>query len=387
MKKIIIVNNNFETGGVQISLNNLLKELHDKFDITILVFSKQGAGIESVPKDVKIISVKSPYKYLGSSQNDMKGKPIKYLFRAIWASLCRIFGRAFVIKLMGIFQRKITGYDIAISYLHEASPKVFYGGCNSFVLKHISAPQKITWLHGDFTLCGANNKYSEKIYRRFDKIVACSDGTKAAFIKCMPHLAEKCFAVRNCNDYKSIRSLSQPAVIYDKDHFNIITVARLSAEKGIDRALNAIRYCSDKGYKIKYHIVGYGTEEPKLKALTEELGLVSNVVFYGKQTNPYKYIANADLFLLTSYHEAAPMVFDESLSLGVPVFATETTSTTEMILERQGGYVCKNDQKSINKTLLDILQNTNDIGEISNKLRSIKFSNDEITENLANILN
>jgi len=110
-------------------------------------------------------------------------------------------------------------------------------------------------------------------------------------------------------------------------------------------------------------------------------------VFYGKQTNPYKYIANADLFLLTSYHEAAPMVFDESLSLGVPVFATETTSTTEMILERQGGYVCKNDQKSINKTLLDILQNTNDIGEISNKLRSIKFSNDEITENLANILN
>ena len=38
MKKIIFVINNLETGGVQKSLQNLLKEIHNKYDINLLTF-------------------------------------------------------------------------------------------------------------------------------------------------------------------------------------------------------------------------------------------------------------------------------------------------------------------------------------------------------------
>ena len=38
MKKLVFVTNNLETGGVQISLLNLIKEIHDDYEITVFSF-------------------------------------------------------------------------------------------------------------------------------------------------------------------------------------------------------------------------------------------------------------------------------------------------------------------------------------------------------------
>lgn len=42
MKKILIVNNNLDMGGIQKSLVNLVKEVYEEYDITLLLFSKSG---------------------------------------------------------------------------------------------------------------------------------------------------------------------------------------------------------------------------------------------------------------------------------------------------------------------------------------------------------
>ena len=42
MKKILIVNNNLDMGGIQKSLVNLVKEVYKEYDITLLLFSKSG---------------------------------------------------------------------------------------------------------------------------------------------------------------------------------------------------------------------------------------------------------------------------------------------------------------------------------------------------------
>ena len=56
MKKLIIVNNNMKIGGVQKSLTNLLHSIHGRYDITLLLFSKNGALLADIPEDVKVIS-------------------------------------------------------------------------------------------------------------------------------------------------------------------------------------------------------------------------------------------------------------------------------------------------------------------------------------------
>ena len=215
MKKILIVNNQLEVGGVQTSLLNLLKEIHNKFDVTLLLFNIKVEYMEKIPPNVKVITTKSPFKHFGMLLKDVRKKPFLWIKRAFWVLLTKIFGRAFTIKLMLPFQKKLSGYDCAISFLHESSQKNFYGACNDFVLDRTNAKMKIGWIHGDFSLCGANNKYSHKLYPRFDKVVACSEGTRDVFLKCIPACKEKCFTIRNCNDYEMIKLKSQPAIDYN----------------------------------------------------------------------------------------------------------------------------------------------------------------------------
>ena len=387
LKKIIIVNNNLEIGGVQTSLINLLKEISDKYDVTLLLFHAKPNKIAELPEKVNVIVINSPFKHFGMSSKDCKPYSFTYFARAFWVILAKCFGRSFIIKFMFPFQKKYRGYDCAISFLHEGNPQNMYGGCNEFVLRKIEADQKIGWVHCDFGLCGADIKKSRKIYERFDKIVACSDGCKSAFLNCYPEFVDKTFSVRNCNDYERIGILSQNnSVEYDKSCFNIVTVARLSQEKAIERAIVAISECIKLGYIINYHIVGAGSEEDFLRKKVIEMGLEKMVKFYGNQSNPYPYIKKADLFLLTSHHEAAPMVFDEAKFLGIPILATKTTSTYEMIEKDGCGIVCENTQDDITKKMVFVLSSSEALPQIRDNLKKIEFSNDKSVKDLTNVL-
>lgn len=385
MKNIIFVINNLSTGGVQESLLSLIRAIHHQYNVTLVSFC--GVGANTLPADVKLIVPHSPFRYFGAAQWELKNKPLQCAVRSAWAVLTRLFGRSFTIQLMLPFQKKLGDYDCAISYLHEAPQKSFYGGCNEFVLKKIKAKKKVTWLHCDFELCGANSKASEKIYQQFDEIVACSEGTKRAFLRCMPQFKDKCVAIRNCNDYENIRMLAGDGIQYDKSEFNIVTVARLSKEKGIERAIEAVKRCVKKGYKLHYHIVGSGDQAEHLKELTGDYGLENAVTFYGNQNNPYPYMKNADLFLLPSYHEAAPMVFDEAACLGVPVLATETTSTDEMITESGFGFVCENSQDGIADGLMKVLKNPDSLVEIKKSLENCQFTNQDKINKVSEVIN
>ena len=385
MKNVIFVINNLSTGGVQSSLLNLIRAIHCRYNVTLVSFC--GIGTNSLPADVKLLIPHSPFRYFGVAQGELKNKPLRYVARFAWAVLTEVFGRSFVIRMMLPFQRILGDYDCAISYLHEAPPKSFYGGCNEFVLKKIKAKKKVTWLHCDFELCGANSKASEKIYQQFDEIVACSEGTKRAFLRCMPQFKDKCVAIRNCNDYENIRMLAGDGIQYEKSEFTIVTVARLSKEKGIERAIEAVKRCVKKGYKLHYHIVGSGDQAVYLKKLTEDYGLENVITFYGNQSNPYPYMKNADLFLLPSYHEAAPMVFDEAACLGVPILATETTSTDEMITESGSGFVCENSQDGIADGLIKVLKKPDSLIEIKKALQQCQFTNQDKINKVSEVIN
>lgn len=381
MKRILFVINNLETGGVQKSLLNLLKEINKLYDVTLLSFFGNAAFEKELPKNVKLIVIKSPFKHLGMSKKDININIFLYFSRTVWVVLTKIFGRSFVIKIMSLFQRKLGYYDCAISYLHEGPQKNLYGGCNEFVLKKIKAKKKIAWLHCDFEHCGANNEHSRNIYPKFDRIVACSDGCGKSFLRCLPDLTDKVVVIRNCNDYKAIITAASNGINYDDSFFNIVTVARLSEEKGIERGIVAIESCIKAGLQVHYHIVGSGDQENKLKQMVVDHQLENAVFFYGNRKNPYPYIINADLFLLPSYHEAAPMVFDEAACLGVPILSTKTTSTDDMILASGNGYVCDNNTEAIYENMKWILQHKDDLKMIKHNMMSKSYSNqDSIVE-------
>lgn len=381
MKKIIIVNNNMKVGGVQKSLYNLLWAIHDQYDITLYLFSKTGEYADQLPSDIKVIVCTSLFRYLGVSQGEC-GSPYDRLARGLLAALCKVFGRSFVIRILGWSQKElIDEYDIAISYLQNGRLKSFYGGVNEFVLQKINARQKIAFLHCDYYNCGANSAPNNKLYYGFDRIAACSDGCRGAFIEVVPELTEKCCTVRNChrNEIIKKKALENP-VVYEEGRIHVLIVGRLAHEKAIDRAIKAAAYGLDRLIPVSLHIIGDGNMMEPLKELAASLRIQDAVHFYGEQQNPYRFMINADLLLITSYHEAAPMIIDEARILGIPVLTVKTTSSEEMVLDSHCGWVCENSQEGIDRCLMEILTHPSCLEQMKTSLKDNVIDNTEALE-------
>ena len=95
------------------------------------------------------------------------------------------------------------------------------------------------------------------------------------------------------------------------------------------------------------------------------------------QQNPYRFMKQADLFLLPSYHEAAPLVFTEAKCLGVPILSTRTASVQEMILDDRAGWVCENTTAAIVHSLQEICRHREALQEKREELSLKTYHNGE----------
>ncbi len=387
-KKLLIVNNNFDTGGVQRSLANLLNLIHEEYDITLFVFSATGDYSKRIPDDVEVLEANPILNLLGISQKQAKTKGMAlYLLRGALAFYTKLINCHLPIFLMVSTQKKLMDFDVAISFLHNDTGKLLYGGCNDFVIRRVESKKKVAFLHCDFSEYGGNTRHNRKSYRKFDKVAAVSEGCKKSFVKAVSDMEDRTHCVYNCHNYTEYKEMAKKdPVYYPGDILNIVTAARIDDGKGIIRTVKVLKEIKDEGYRFCWHVLGDGNKKIQVEELVRSLGLENEVILYGNQKNPYRYIKNADLFLLPSYHEAAPMVFGESKSLGVPVITTETTSARDMILEDREGTVCENSSKGIYRALKAVLNDPSKLNRWKLYLSNKSYDNNLALEQFRKLI-
>lgn len=387
-QKVIIVSNNLATGGIQKALVNLLNEIKDQYDVTLFLFSDSGDYQNKIPNTIKVIKANAYLKLLGISQSESKKIGMfHYIIRAVLVLWTRIFSNNFPINFLLLTEAKLPTYDIAISYVHNPPDKLFYGGCNEFVLKKVEASRKCAFVHCDYLNYGGNTEKNKKIYKNFNRIATVSEGCKSHFIMAIPDLINKTYTVRNCHNFIEItRKAHRSPYLYDSEFFNIVTVARLSEEKGIIRAIDVMYELIKKGYKICWHLIGDGSQRNIIEKKIFEYGLEETIIVHGNQKNPYKFMVNADLFLLPSYHEAAPMVFEEAKCIGLPILTTNTTSAFEMVEKSNAGWTCENSMYGIKEKLIYILDNRTELSKIKENLKNQQFNNELALKEFNNVL-
>lgn len=353
MKKILIVNNNLDMGGIQRSLINLLREIHKEYDVTLLLFSRSGSLLDEVPETVKVITPCKIYRILGLTKDELKKYPFLFVLKAFLIKYTALFSRRSAMKLLGLFQKKIKGYDVVISYSHLPNHKYFGNGCGDFVLDHTVCQNKVCLIHCDYLHSGCMTEQNNAEYREFHKIACCSDSVREGFIKGTNLPQSRVYTLRNFYNLDIIGLANNDPYIYDSHCINMVTVARLSTEKGIDRAIDALFHSGRTD--IKYYIIGDGQQKSILQDKIANYHMENQVFLLGEKQNPYRYMLNADYLLVPSLHEAAPMVFDEAKIIGLKIISTNTTSAKEMV-DTTAGIVC-DDIEDVKNTFANLEKN------------------------------
>lgn len=83
---------------------------------------------------------------------------------------------------------------------------------------------------------------------------------------------------------------------------------------------------------IQLVILGQGVYYNKLEKLVQSLNLKECVHLMGAKSNPYKYMYNADIFVLTSLYEGFPNVLVEAMSVGLPIVSVDCKSGPRELL-------------------------------------------------------
>ena len=350
MKKILIVSNNMNVGGIQKSLLELLKALDrdGSFEVSLFCCHQTGAFLDQIPEGVKMLSEHPLAKMSELPLSACKKQGASYyLLRLCFSLWSKIFTKALPAWLLCRLMGRIgEDYDVAISYAQPIRDQDFCNLTNEIVLECVRAKRKATFVHCDFGMYGGNTKRNRRLYRKFDAVAAVSHSVRDRFVSIIPELEERTFTVYNFCDSEGILALANESpVSYERP--TVVTVARLSEEKGLVRCVPLFASLREKGYDLEWRIVGGGPMKDALEAEIKKYGMEDAICLAGQQINPYRYMKNARFFLLSSFHEAAPMVFDEAATLGVPILSTATLSASELVEKRGIGAVCENNGEAI----------------------------------------
>lgn len=123
----------------------------------------------------------------------------------------------------------------------------------------------------------------------------------------------------------------------NKDDIVLLSVGRLSKEKGCLNLLNAFNKIYKKNKNIKLVYVGDGPIMDIMKNQIDELNLTRSVILSGHHRVVQPYYEAADIFICPSDTEGLSNVILEAMAYSLPVVATEVGGNPEIIKDQMNG--------------------------------------------------
>jgi glycosyltransferase involved in cell wall biosynthesis len=177
----------------------------------------------------------------------------------------------------------------------------------------------------------------------------------------------------------------------------ILTIARLTAKKGLPTVYRALKILADSGLEFEHILIGDGEERESILQLIKDLGLTSVTRWLG--TRPHHVVLEhyraADLFVLgcevaaNGDRDGIPNVLIESMAMGVPVVATDISAIPELVQNEKTGLLAPPGQPG---KLAEAMQRMLIDAELRNRLTAAarehvlrEFDNGTLVRDLAEI--
>ena len=180
-------------------------------------------------------------------------------------------------------------------------------------------------------------------HKKLDAIICQSQDMADDFSKTYKIEPTKLHIVNNPISNK----LALKSLLPESSIKKIITVGRLSKEKGHERLLHILAKLE---LPFTYTIIGDGNEKAAIFKLAELLKLTDKIKYISYTDTVERYLANSDLFIQGSFVEGFPNALLESCAVGTPVVAFNAPGGTKEIIENSiNGFLVNSSEEFLDK--------------------------------------
>lgn len=358
-KKLLFMIINMNIGGTEKALLSTLQAIDkNKNDVTILMMENYGGFLNDIPDWVTIEYVKK-YKNMKFILNNplhitainflKKGRLLKFIYMVYQYIIYKVMReQSSLFKyILKNYKTLDVEYDIAIAY---AGPMDFI---SYFILNKVKSKKKIQWIHFDVTKIGFNINFASKWYSKFDRIFVVSKEGKEKLDSIIPSIKDKTEVFCNIVCRQTIEKMAEKDNVFedDFDGIRIVTVGRLTREKGHDITIPILDKLIRDGYKIRWYCIGEGNRRTEYEKLIEKYNLKENYILLGAKSNPYPYIKKCDIYVQPSIHEGYCISLAEARCLNKPIVATDFAGANEQLKHGKTGMIVKRNEKEIYESI------------------------------------
>lgn len=297
-------------GGAERVVVNLANALAERDDLNVYLFlCKTGGHYE------KIISPKVRVESLGEGGTALAVFPLVRQLRKRSISVC-IGAMPTANSIACLAKRFVPGLRVILTEHNDIRPQLALGS------------QRWTKKYTPVLI--------RHLYAQSDRIVCVSRGVGEFVASVSNRLQPKIRVIHNPVYSPSIKTLAAEPLhepVFGEAEIKLMTAGRLTQQKNIALFVRAVALLVERGLKVRACILGEGPELPALQALVEQLRLTEQVRFLGFQDNPYKYMAQADVFVMSSIWEGFGNVLVEAAACGARIVTTDCPSGPREIVE------------------------------------------------------
>lgn len=330
MKKITILALHLSTGGVEKSIATLSNILAKRYEVEIIANYQIGEKPSfDIDKNVKIRylmpNLKPNAKEFKSALK--RFQLIRVLKEGTKAIKILYLRRALMIKAI-----KSLDCDIAIStrYIHSRL-------LGKYANKNIV---KIAQEHNN----NGNKRYVSKILKslkNIDYFIPVSKQLTELYKEKLKRSTIKCMYIPHClqNYPDAVSNLKEPT---------IISIGRLSSEKGFLDLIDVFELVSKKNSTWNLNIVGDGQEREKIENKIKEAKLQDKIHVLGFKTQEelQQLMLQSSIYVMTSFHESFGLVLIEAESYGLPILAFDSAEGPKEIIQNgENGFLIENRSK------------------------------------------
>ena len=344
LKKVTILALHLGYGGIEKSIAALANLLADDYEVEIIssyqLFDKPAFDIDPRVEVRYLITKYKPNREAWKSSIKHL-RPISFVKESFNSVMTLALRRSTMIRAIENCHSDIiiSTRDLFNTWLGTYGRKSCY---------------KIGWEHNHYH---GDMSYADKVTKsakNLDALVLVSDSLRKFYKKQLADTKCKCFYIPNMLD-------SVPDQLSKLNEKRLISVGRLSREKGYEDLLDVFKLIHQEEPSWRLDIIGDGAQKNLLGDRIFNEGLKECVTLHGFQDKTFinNLLSKSSIYLMTSVTESFGIVLIEAMSYGLPCVAFDSAEgATELIQDGVNGYLISyRNKEEYAKKVIELIRN------------------------------